>query len=179
MLIAAAFQNSGQTVTLDDRDPQQSATAAAAIYGIPIGTGGNIVIVDTAPTIGQMATTEAIRTADLVLLVTTPSPFDLATTAATAQRIQAERNGPTRLLFNLVQTNNHFFDDMGEMAKEIPFPALKRFLVRRTAYQTAQLYGWRVLPKLHREEVIEVAIEIAALFPSQSQIVRQADCQTK
>lgn len=172
MLMAAAWQDAGQSVSLDDRDPQQSATNAAAIFGIPLGTGGNIVIVDTAPTIGQPATFEAIRTADLVLLVSTPSPLDLATTAATAQRIQAERTGPTRLLFNLVQTNNRFFTDMPETAKEIPFPALRHFLVRRTAYQSAQLYGWRALPPLHREEVLQVAIEVAELLQSQNQTVR-------
>jgi chromosome partitioning protein len=178
MLVAAAFQDSGQSISLDDRDPQQSATTAAAVFGIPTGQNGTIIVMDTAPTIGHPATTEALRMADLVVLVTTPSPLDLATTAATARRIQAERTGPTRLLFNLVQTNNRFFDDMTEMAKEIPFPALKHFLIRRTAYQTAQLYGWRALPKLHREEVIEVAIEIASLLPSQSQTVRPSDIRT-
>lgn len=167
MLIAAALQDAGQFVSIEDRDPQQSATHAAAIFGIPTGTGGDIVIVDTAPTIGQAATIEAIRTADLVVLVSTPSPLDLATTAATAQRIQGERTGPTRLLFNLVQTNNRFFSDMAETAKELPFPAFKNFMVRRTAYQTAQLYGWRALPPLHREEVLKVTIEISELlFPT-------------
>lgn len=172
MLIAAALQDAGQSISLEDRDPQQSATNAASIFGIPTGTGGNIVIVDTAPTIAQPATFEAIRTADLVVLVSTPSPLDLATTAATAQRIQAERTGPTRLLFNLVQTNNRFFNDMAETVKEIPFPTLKHFLVRRTAYQTAQLYGWRALTPLHREEVLKVAIEVAELLQSQNQTVR-------
>jgi hypothetical protein len=62
---------------------------------------------------------------------------------------------------------------MPETAKEIPFPALKHFLVRRTAYQTAQLYGWRALPPLHREEVLKVAIEVAELLQSQYQTVRQ------
>ena len=172
MLIAAALQDAGQLISLDDRDPQRSATNAAGIFGVPVGTAGNIVIVDTAPTIVQPATFDAIRTADLVILVSTPSPLDLATTAATAQRIQAERTGPTQLLFNLVQTNNRFFNDMAETAKEIPFPAFKHYLVRRTAYQTAQLYGWRALPALHREEVLKVATEMAELLQSQSQPVR-------
>jgi len=166
MLIAAALQDAGQSISLEDRDPQQSATNAAGIFGIPIGSGGGIIIVDTAPTIAHPATIEAIRTADLVVLVSTPSPLDLATTAATAQRIQTERAGPTRLLFNLVQTNNRFFHDMTETAKEIPFPAFKNHLVRRTAYQTAQLYGWRALPPLHREEIIKVATEIALVINS-------------
>jgi len=172
MLIAAALQDAGQSVSLDDRDPQQSATTAAGIFGIPTGTGGGIVIVDTAPAITHPGTLDAIQTADLVVLVTTPSPLDLATTAATAQRIQAGRSGPTRLLFNLVQTNNRFFNDMTEIAKEIPFPTFKNFLVRRTAYQTAQLYGWRALPPLHREEVIKAAAEMAELLQSDSQTVR-------
>jgi chromosome partitioning protein len=174
MLVAAALHHAGQSISLDDRDPQQSATNAAGIFGIPIGTDGNFVIMDTAPTIGQPGTVEAIRTADLVVLVSTPSPLDLATTAATAQRIQAERTGPTRLLFNLVQTNNHYFADMPETAKEIPFPAFKNFLIRRTAYQDAQLYGWRTLRPLYREEVLKIAVEICELIQSQSQTIRQS-----
>ena len=117
---------------------------------------------------------DAIRTADLVVLVSTPSPLDLPTTAATAQRIQAERTGPTRLLFNLVQTNNHYFTDMPETAREIPFPAFKHYLIRRTAYQDAQLYGWRALPPLHREEVLKVAIEMAELIGPKRQTVRHS-----
>jgi len=62
---------------------------------------------------------------------------------------------------------------MPETAKEIPFPALKHFLVRRTAYQTAQLYGWRALPLLHREEVLKVAIELA-----RTASITKSDCQT-
>jgi chromosome partitioning protein len=166
MLVAAALMDAGQMVSVDDLDPQRSATNAAGIFGIPVGATGNIVIVDTAPAFTHPATFEAIRTADLVVLVSTPSPLDLATTAATAQCIQAERTGPTRLLFNLVQTNNRFFNDMAETAKEIPFPAFKHFLVRRTAYQTAQLYGWKALPPLHREEILKVAVEIAEMLPS-------------
>ena len=36
MLIAAALQDAGQSISLEDRDPQQSATNAAAIFGIPM-----------------------------------------------------------------------------------------------------------------------------------------------
>jgi cellulose biosynthesis protein BcsQ len=120
---------------------------------------------DTAPNIYLPATLDAIRTADLVVLVTTPSPLDLATTAATARRIQAERGGATRLLFNLVQTTNRFFDEMPGIASEIPFPLLKNYLTRRTAYQVAQLGGWKALPPKNREEVLKVAMEIARELP--------------
>jgi cellulose biosynthesis protein BcsQ len=124
-----------------------------------------VVIIDTAPNIQLPETLDAIRTADLVVLVTTPSPLDLATTAATAGLIQALRTGPTRILFNLVQTNNHFFQELPAIAKELPFPAFKSFLVRRTAYQTAQLQGWKSIPATLREEVIQLAMELARSLP--------------
>jgi len=164
MLIAAALAEAGQNVSIDDRDPQRSATTAAGIFGLPIGTTGSIVIIDTAPSLQHPATLDAIRTANFVVLVTTPSPLDLATTAATAKLIQAERGGNTRILFNLVQTNNRFFTEMPGIAKELPFPAFENFIIRRTAYQTAQLQGWRSIPSASREDFIKVAMELARLL---------------
>jgi|ERR1017187_2215901 chromosome partitioning protein len=164
-LIAAALKDAGLAVSIEDRDPQGSATTAAGIFGLPVGAGESIVIMDTAPSIAAPETLDAIRTADLVILVTTPSPLDLATTAATAQRIQAERRGETRVLFNLVQTSNRFFNEMSGIAREIPFPTFKHYLSRLTAYQVAQIAGWKALPAKHREEVIKVAMEIAQQLP--------------
>jgi chromosome partitioning protein len=172
-LIAAALKEAGQTVSIDDRDPQCSATTAAEVFGLSVGVGEAIVIIDTAPSIESPATLAAIRSADLVILVTTPSPLDLATTAATAGRIKAEREGATMLLFNMVQTNNRFFEEMPTIAKEIPFPAFKNFIGRRTAYQTAQLQGWRSIPAALREDVVRVTTELAlALSKTDRQTIR-------
>jgi chromosome partitioning protein len=171
-LLAAALRNAGQAVSIEDRDPQKSATTAAAIFGLPIGGEEAVVIIDTAPNIQLPETLDVIRSADLVVLVTTPSPLDLATTAATAELIKAQRSGPTRILFNLVQTNNRFFEEMPAIAKELPFPAFKNFLVRRTPYQTAQLQGWKSIPATLREEVIRLAVELARALP-QPELVGQ------
>jgi len=166
-LIAAAFRFAGSHVSIDDRDPQLSSTTAAAVFGIPLGDTADIVLIDTAPAIHMPSTLDAIQTADLVVLVTSPSPLDLATTGATAEWIKSERpTGETRLLFNLVQTNNRFFEDMGEIAKDIPFPVFKNYLIRRTAYQVAQLHGWKSIPSVYREEVIQVAKDIAQVITS-------------
>ncbi|HUO08138.1 MAG TPA: ParA family protein [Phycisphaerae bacterium] len=165
-LIAAAFRSANISVSIDDRDPQLSATTAAGIFDIPLGDSADTVLIDTAPAIQMPSTLDAIQTADLVVLVTSPSPLDLATTAATAKWIQAQRtSGETRLLFNLVQTNNRFFDEMADIAREIPFPALKNHLVRRTAYQVAQIAGWKSIPAAYREEIIKVTMEIAQALP--------------
>ncbi|MGN6369052.1 MAG: AAA family ATPase [Phycisphaerae bacterium] len=164
-LIAAAFRSANIAVSIDDRDPQLSASTAAGIFDIPLGDSSDTVLIDTAPAIQMPSTLDAIQTADLVILVTSPSPLDLATTAATAKWIQAQRTGETRLLFNLVQTNNRFFDEMADIAREIPFPALKNHLVRRTAYQVAQIAGWKSIPAIYREEIIKVTMEIAQAIP--------------
>ena len=178
-LIAAALADAGQSVSIDDRDPQLSATTAAGIFGLPLGDSHPVVVIDTAPSVTLPSTLDAIQTADLVVLVTSPSPLDLATTAATAQWIKTERpTGLTRLLFNLVQTNNRFFNEISEIAKEIPFPAFKHHLVRRTAYQVAQLGGWKSIPAIAREEIIQLAVEIAMAIPkvsSDKQTVGQND----
>jgi chromosome partitioning protein len=164
-LIAAALKDAGLAVAIDDRDPQGSATTAAGIFGLAVGSDAPVIIMDTAPSITAPETLDAIRNADLVILVTTPSPLDLSTTAATAQRIQAERRGETRVLFNLVQTSNRFFNEMAGISKEIPFPTFKNYLTRLTAYQVAQIAGWKALPAKHREEVIKLAMEIAQQLP--------------
>ena len=161
MLVAAALKNAGQTVSLDDRDPQKSATALAKVFGLPVGRNADIVIIDTPPNIKAPETLDAIKTASLLVLVATPIPIDLATTSATAELIKKLRTGPTRLLFNNVMTTNRFFDSMEETAKRISFSPFKNFLARRTAYQVTQIEGWKAIPPAHREEVINITSEIA------------------
>lgn len=169
-LVAAALKDVGQTVSIEDRDPQGSATTATSIFDITNGAGEGIVIVDTAPNLESPETLAAIQNADLVVLVTTPSPLDLATTVATAKRIQETRTGPTRVLFNMVQTNNRFFNEMENIAKEIPFPKLKHYLTRATTYQVAQLGGWRTLAAKQREDVIQITIELMSVDLAKKQV---------
>lgn len=166
-LVAAALQDAGQDVAIEDRDPQLSSTTAAGVFGIPLGEGHAVTLIDTAPVVQMPATRDAIRDADLVVLVTTPSPLDLATTAATARWILAERGEgrETRLLFNLVQLNNRFFEGMKEISADIPFPAFDTYLVRRTSYQVAQLRGWGSIPAPHREDVVRLTMELVRALP--------------
>jgi chromosome partitioning protein len=161
MLIAAALKNAGQSVALDDRDPQKSATTLANLFGLPLGKKAEVVIIDTPPNVEASGTLDAIKTAHIVVLVATPIPIDLATTATTAEIVKKLRTGPTRVLFNNVTTTNRFFEFMPSIAKQLPFPVFKNFLARRTSYQVTQMEGWKAMPPAHREEVINIASEIA------------------
>lgn len=160
LLFAAALQEAGRSVSLIDGDPQMSATTFATNMGISIGEEAEYVVIDTPPNPQHPATLDAVRTADLVILITTPSPTDLGATAATASLIQHQRTGKTVILFNRVQASNRFAETLPQLAKSFPFPCIKRYLNQRTAYQVAQLEGWRAMSPAARQEMIEVAIEI-------------------
>lgn len=160
LLLAAALQEARRNVSLIDGDPQMSATTFAPNLGLTIGDGGDIVIIDTPPNPQHPATLEAARTADLVVLITTPSPTDLGATAATAALLKAARSGRTVVLFNRIQASNRFANNLPQIAANLPFPCLKKCLHQRTAFQVAQLEGWRSMPPIAREEIIQLALEI-------------------
>lgn len=169
LLFAAALQEAGQSVSLVDGDPQMSATTLAPSLNLTIGEEADIVVLDTPPNPSHPATLRAVADADLAILITTPSPTDLGATAATAALIQSSRNRPTVVLFNRVQASNRFAEALPRLASRLPFPALKRFLNQRTAYQVAQLEGWRSMPPIARQEIVELVLEImSSLSPKQS-----------
>ena len=85
MLVAGVLKDRGQSVGIDDRDPQGNATAAAESFGIPVNPEADFVIIDTSPDIERPATQQAIREADLLVIVTRPEFYDLVSTLATSK----------------------------------------------------------------------------------------------
>jgi len=161
LLFAAALLDAGKSVSIDDRDPQGNATSAAIRLGIPQGSvGQDIIVVDTAPNLEHPGTVETIKTADLVVLVTTPDAPDLSTTLATSRIIKSLRDGKTVLLFNRVVPHTYEFNEMPRVAAAIPFPLLPHFLTFLRAYPRAHLNGWKALQPNSRIAAIEVAKDI-------------------
>jgi cellulose biosynthesis protein BcsQ len=140
--------------------------------GLPVvetpPASGPLVIIDTPPNIHHPETLLAIGTADLAVLITTPSPTDIGATAATAQMILRQRSGRTLVLFNRIQASNRFAGTLSAIAARLPFPALQHVLYQRTAYQVAQLEGWRALPAVARIELAQVELELFAAAPQLS-----------
>ena len=161
LLFAAALLDAGKSVSIDDHDPQGNATSAAIHLGIPQGgSGQHIVVVDTAPNLEHPGTIEAIKTADLVVLVTTPDAPDLSTTLATSRVINNLRTGKTVLLFNRVVPNTYECNELPRVAEAIPFPRLPHYLTFLRAYPRAHLHGWKALRPNSRIAAIEVAKDI-------------------
>jgi chromosome partitioning protein len=81
ILLYEAFRQAGNTVSMRDWDAQGTSTKSLEL--IHVGTPRvevktpNIVIFDTPPSLEHNATATAVRSADVVLVVTSPSPADI------------------------------------------------------------------------------------------------------
>ena len=162
MLVAGVLKDRGQNVGIDDRDPQGNATAVAESFGIPVNPAADFAIIDTAPDIDHPATIDAIRTADLVVIVLRPELYDFMSTAATAQVIQRERRpeAKTVVVFNQVRSRTTVAQEMIAAKDKIPFPVLNTVIHLRAGYSKANRYGWKALPPSERAEVLQLCIEL-------------------
>jgi chromosome partitioning protein len=167
VLLALALKEAGHEVAIHDVDPQKTATRwAQEVGGIELGEFGKapVIIVDTPPRLDSPQTLAALRKADTVVLVTSPSPADLFTSRDTAALLKREGLlNRAHLLYNQVEQGTILSRDLSQMADKIGLPSLSNHLQRRQAYQHAVLLGWKSLGAKAREEALRVALEIIAL----------------
>lgn len=168
VLLASALAEAGHEAAVLDTDPQKTATRwIQETGGIQIAQDGKhygALFIDTAPRLETRPVAEAVRRADVVILVTSPSPADLFTSRDTVSMLEREGvKKKARVLFNQVQAGTILARELEDMAERIGLPALKSRLHRRQAYQHAVLLGWKSLPGDAREEILKAALEITAL----------------
>ncbi len=179
VLLGAALVEAGHQVALLDTDPQNTATRwieemqqapeGAALQLAKAGGEYGALFIDTAPRLETAEVRDAIRRADVVVLVTSPSPADLFTSRDTAQLIHNEgAKDRSYVLFNQVQPGTILARDLADLAQRIGLPAFKNTLRRRQAYQHAVLLGWKSLGNEAREELFKVALEIVGSVKQQS-----------
>lgn len=168
ILLAAALTEAGHEVAVLDTDPQKTATRwIEETSGLTLAVEGKeygALVIDTPPRLESEGVAAAIRRADAVIVVTSPSPADLFTSRDTGELVKtlgAEKR--TRLLFNQVQHGTILARELDELASRIGLKALKNRIQRRQAYQHAVIMGWKSLPGEAREEVFKVALEITGL----------------
>lgn len=160
-LVAAVLKETGVSVSIEDKDPQRGATSDAVSFGIPLGTSGDYIIIDTAPNLENPSTIEAIKTADFLVLVTTPASKDLDTTLETARIIKnIRKEGRTVVIFNKVPSRTKSVQRMPEVKKLLPFPAIDVVLPRRQAYEDLGILGWKSLEKEAKEETVGIVAGI-------------------
>lgn len=172
ILVSFALTEAGHCVGVIDTDPQQTASRwireAGGLTLAEDSGAYTALVVDTPPRLEAAAVQKAIREADVVVVVTSPSPADLFTSRDTVDFIKSVgADHKARLLFNQVQLGTILSRDLDDMATRIGLQAFRSRIQRRQAYQHAVVMGWKSLPPEARDEIFKVALEIATLPKAQ------------
>jgi chromosome partitioning protein len=124
----------------------------------------DVLIYDTPPSLDHVATAVAVASADIALVVATPSPADIweADEAACFVRTKNKRT-VARLVFNKVRRGTVLGRLVDESAKQVTIPALGPTLSARECYQHAIGQGWKALDAAAREEVLQLTIALLSL----------------
>lgn len=168
VLVALALKEAGHAVAVHDTDLlQKTATRwIQEVGGIELSEPGRapVTIIDTPPRLDAPQTLASLRKSDIIILVTSPSPADLFTSRDTATLLKREGLADrAHVLYNQVEPGTVLARDLENMAAKIGLPALSSKVYRRQAYQHAVIIGWKALGPKAREEVLRVALEIAAI----------------
>jgi chromosome partitioning protein len=165
ILLHEAFSHAGKKVVVRDWDAQGTSTKALVqITGAapaPENGPADVLIYDTPPNLEHTASATAVRGADAVLVVTSPSPADIweAEDAVEFARSRNER-ATVRLVFNKVRKGTILGRLVEESARGISVPALPVTISARECYQHALAQGWRALDSAAREEVLQLTVAL-------------------
>lgn len=164
LLLYESLRQAGKRVELRDWDAQGTATKSLNHFEADRETDqtADVVIYDTPPNLTHPATDTAMRSADLILIVATPSPVDVweAQDAATVAKHTAKRKARVRVLFNKVRRNTVLGRVLEDTAKGLPVPSLATTISNREVYQHFAWQGWKALDAPSREEVLQLAIAV-------------------
>lgn len=172
LLIAAALKSQNWDVSIDDRDPQNSATLAATEWlKIPLydpKSPTETIITDTPGHLlleGQTMeeASELIEMSDKIVLVTDKSMASIHGSYSMARLILEKKRPDAKayVLFNKVRAGTITARQKGsKIAKEFGLQCLKNELPLSTAYEQAYTYGLDAVTGKHRQLLAELAIEI-------------------
>jgi chromosome partitioning protein len=165
ILLYEAFRRAGKAVSLQDWDAQGTSSKALELINggaSPVTPGTErITIYDTPPNLEHTATATAVRSADIVLVVTSPSPADVWE-AEDAVRFVKAKNAKTvvRVIFNKVRKATVLGRLVEESAKQVNAPTLSVSLSARECYQHAVAQGWKALDSAARHEVLQLILAL-------------------
>ena len=164
ILLHQAFAQAGKAVLVRDWDAQGTSSKALAQIGGATAQNGNghtIVIYDTPPNLEHTATAAAVRSADTVLVVTSPSPADIwEADEAVAFAQNRNKEASVRVVFNKVRRTTILGRLVEESAKGLNVPTVPVSISSRECYQHALAKGWTALDSAAREEVLQLTIAL-------------------
>lgn len=162
-LFAITLHKAGKSIQIRDLDPQKSLTAwLTDTKGFILDPAGEITIIDTPPRIDDPYVLDAIRTADRILIPTTPSPAELATLRHSAAIVEEHRKSSSKavVVFNRVKKASTYGKNLAALSASLPLPPAKNAISDREVFKHVLLDGWGALDAAAREEITNLALEI-------------------
>ncbi len=162
VLLHEAIRLAGKSVSIKDWDAQGTTSKALRRIGVISSQDrASVVICDTPPNLEHTAAAAAVRNANIVLVVTSPSPADIWE-ANDAIAFARDKNSKARIrvMFNKVRKSTVLGRLVEESAKEVSAPTLPVMLSARECYQHALAQGWKALDAAAREEVLQLTIAL-------------------
>jgi cellulose biosynthesis protein BcsQ len=165
LLLFEAFRQAGKAVAIHDWDAQgTSSKALELILGGEAPTPrakAEINLYDTPPNLEHTATATAVRDADIVLVVTSPSPADIWEADDAVRFVKAKNpTAKIRVIFNKVRKATVLRRLVDESAKQLSVPVLSVTLSARECYQHAVAQGWKALDAAARQEVLQLIVAL-------------------
>jgi chromosome partitioning protein len=168
ILLHEALRTAGKSVTIRDWDAQGTSNKALEmIYGKADDTNGRqaqITIYDTPPNLAHIATATAVRSAQIVLVVTSPSPADIWEAEEAIQFARSKNpKALVRVMLNKVRKTTVLGKHIEESIKDLSVPPLPSVLSARECYQHAIAQGWKALDGAARAETLQLALRLFSL----------------
>ncbi len=164
ILLHEGLREAGKSVAIRDWDVQGTSNKALDLIGgqkALDSKGYDVLIYDTPPSLTHTATATAVQAADLVLVIATPSPFDIWEAEAAAQFVRSRRaDVPIYVLFNKVRRGTILARLIDGNVKQFSVPVLPNMLSARECYQHAGVRGWKALDSAAREEVFRLTLAV-------------------
>ena len=165
ILLYEAFRQAGKSVSFHDWDAQgTSSKSLKLIHGEnwkDKTDNATITIFDTPPSLEHTATGTAVRSADIVLVVTSPSPADIWEADEAVVFVQSKNpRAAVRVIFNKVRKATVLGRLVDESAKQVSVPTLPVSLSARECYQHAVAQGWKALDSAARQEVLQLIVAL-------------------
>lgn len=164
LLLHEGLKTAGKSVAIRDWDAQGTSNKSLELIGgqkALDSTSYDVLIYDTPPSLTHTATLTAVRAADLILVVSTPSPFDLWETEEAAAFVRKERpEARLYALFNKVRKHTVLGRLMEDNTKKLTIPVLPTMVSARECYRHAGARGWQALDSAAREEIYRLTLAV-------------------
>ena len=176
ILLHEAFRQTGQTVAVRDYDRiQGSAVKSLSRFGGTAeqpGQAYDFLLIDTPPSLTMLSggklsapvAAAAAAEANVVLIPTSPSPFDIWETEDTVQFVKRTNpNAIVRVVLNKTRAGTLLSGSVAENLEGTSAPVLPVSLSERQCYQHAGVGGWAALDPRARQELLRSTVVVSSL----------------